>query len=282
MLVAMVTILGRLYVDKREEQSRALVIGPLAARRLLRDAERIERDFREIFLPQFMGEIRLLNAVDFEQLPTTDLITEIERLHDRFVYDTHVAVDVVNIAANFYLDRARQVLEAGGIDPSSMLGHIPETYEGRAIAEIEAVPAESRHRLLLQHFGHRAALDYELAEPRYSEDFNTLNRMIAGRVPARQSGHQDTPVLGKLQARRIDIARRFQTLKEDAKHHSLRELAVLRRAVLTLDRRLELDGLSFYLRFDELQTLNGPNATQLLELARSRQGEAAEVGGDLR
>ena len=33
----LVTILGRLYVDKREEQSRALVISPLASRRLLRD-----------------------------------------------------------------------------------------------------------------------------------------------------------------------------------------------------------------------------------------------------
>ena len=30
----LVTILGRLYVDKREEQSRALVISPLASRRL--------------------------------------------------------------------------------------------------------------------------------------------------------------------------------------------------------------------------------------------------------
>ena len=95
----LVTILGRLYVDKREEQSRALVISPLASRRLLRTADRIERDFREHFLPQFIDETRLLNVVDFEKLSTVDLIAEIKRLHDRFVFDTHVAVDVVNIAA---------------------------------------------------------------------------------------------------------------------------------------------------------------------------------------
>ena len=104
------TILGRLYVDKREEQSRALVISPLASRRLLRTADRIERDFREHFLPQFLDESRLLNVVDFEKLATADLVAEIKRLHDRFVFDTHVAVDVVNIAAGFYLDRARKVL----------------------------------------------------------------------------------------------------------------------------------------------------------------------------
>ena len=180
----LVTILGRLYVDKREEQSRALVISPLASRRLLRTADRIERDFRENFLPQFIEETRLLNVVDFEKLSTAELIAEIKRLHDRFVFDTHVAVDVVNIAAGFYLDRARKVLSADAIDPSSLLGHIPETHEARAIAETNAASAKSRRWLLLKNFGHRAVLDYELAEPRYAEDLNTLNRMIAGRVQA--------------------------------------------------------------------------------------------------
>ena len=116
------TILGRLYINKREERSRALVIGPLAARRLVRTADRIESDFRDVFLPQFLNESRLASVADFEQLPTTELVAEIRRLHDRFVYDTHVAVDVVNIAAGFYLDRARKVLSADAIDPSENPG----------------------------------------------------------------------------------------------------------------------------------------------------------------
>ena len=74
------TILGRLYVDKREERSRALAIGSLAMRRLLRDADRIERDFRENFLPQFLGEARLQTVADFEKLATEELVAEIERL----------------------------------------------------------------------------------------------------------------------------------------------------------------------------------------------------------
>ena len=273
----LVTILGRLYVDKREEQSRALVIGPLASRRLLRTADRIERDFREHFLPQFIDETRMLNVVDFEKLSTADLIAEIKRLHGRFVFDTHVAVDVVNIAAAFYLDRARKVLSADAIDPSSLLGHIPETHEARAIAEINAVATKSRRWLLLKNFGHRAVLDYELAEPRYAEDINTLNRMTAGRVQAGRSSYQGTPALSKSQAKIVDIAKRFQTLKEDAKHHSLCEMAVLRRAVMTLDRRFELDGRVFWLRFDELLSLNGQNATQLRELSRSRQDQAQRL-----
>lgn len=273
----LVTVLGRLYVDRRQEQSRALIISPVAARRLLRDADHIERDFREGFLPQFTDETRLMNVVDFEKLPTAELIAEIKRLHDRFVFDTHVSVDVVNIAAGFFLDRARKMLSADGIDPSSLLGHIPETHEARAVAETAAAPTKSRRWLLLKNFGHRAVLDYELAEPRYSEDINTLNRMIAGRVQAGRPSYQNTPALTKSQAKSVDVARRFQTLKEDAKHHSLCEMAVLRRAVLALDRRFGLDGRAFYLRFDELLSMNGQTATRLRALAQIRQEEATRL-----
>ena len=82
------------------------------------------------------------------------------------------------------------------------------------------------------------------------------------RAASRPDGpaYQNTPALSKSQAKIVDIARRFQTLKEDAKHHSLSEMAVLRRAVLTLDRRFGLDGRVFWLRFDELLSLNGQNA----------------------
>ncbi len=90
----------------------------------------------------------MLNVVDFEKLSTADLIAEIKRFARRFVFDTHVAVDVVNIAAAFYLDRARKVLSADAIDPSSLLGLIPETHEARAIAEINAAATKSRRWLL--------------------------------------------------------------------------------------------------------------------------------------
>jgi hypothetical protein len=204
-------------------------------------------------------------------------VSEIGRLRDRFVFDTHVSVDVINIAASIYLDHARRALVVSGIEPSSLLGHIPETYESKAIAEIAATQSKSRRWLMLKHFGHRALLDYELAEPRFSEDVNTLNRMITGREQARRAVYHETPALSKSLARRVDIARRFQTLKEDAKHHSLCELATLRRALLTLDRRFGLEGRVFYLTFDELVTLNGTTVAALRELAGKRHDDGIEL-----
>jgi phosphohistidine swiveling domain-containing protein len=169
------------------------------------------------------------------------------------------------------------VLSADAIDPSSLLGHIPETHEAKAIAEISRASTKSRRWLLLKNFGHRAVLDYELAEPRYAEDLNTLNRMITGRSHGVRPAYQSTLALSRPQARVVDVARRFQSLKEDAKHHSLGMMAVLRRAVLALDRRFGLDGRVFWLSFDEVLSLNGQNAAMLRERARQRQESAQRL-----
>jgi rifampicin phosphotransferase len=271
------TVLGRLYVDKREEKSRAIGIGFLATRRLCRNADTIERELRDTVLPLILKEARLASVADFDKLSNGELVAEVSRLHDSFVYDTHVDVDVVNIAARFYLDRARRALTEAGHEPSSVLGHIPTTYEGKAIAEIEAAPAKARRWLLVKHFGHRAAMDYELAEPRYAEDMNVLERMFEARQKAAHSPQADTPPLGKALDAIVDVARRFQTLKEDAKHCSLREMANLRRVVLSLGRRFGLEERVFYLRFDELLTLNEQNAAEWLKVAVQRKEQSSLI-----
>lgn len=274
----LLTILGRLYVDKREEQARGFSIGPIAARNLLRRADGIERDFREDFLPRFLADIRLVEAADFDRLTIPELVEEIGRLHERFVAETHVEVDSINIAANFYLDRARRALSEAGLDPSSFLGHIPETVESRAIAEASMAPAESRHWFLVRSVGHRAAFDYELSEPRYCENMDSLTALLTAKGAIAHSAEVDDAGLRPQLALLVRVARRFETLKEDAKHHSLRELAALRRAVLALDRQLGFGGLVFHLTFEEISTLHEREAAALRELAQRRRQDAARLG----
>ena len=83
--------------------------------------DRIEREFRDGFLPGFLADLRLVEAADFDRLATPELVEEIGRLHRRFTGDTHVEVDVINIAANFYLARARRALSDAGLEPSSFM-----------------------------------------------------------------------------------------------------------------------------------------------------------------
>ena len=52
---------------------------------------------------------------------------------------------------------------------------------------------------------------------------------------------------------------------------------MLRRAVLTLDKRFGLDGRAFYLNFDELLSMTGKNVVSYRELAGQRQDRASRL-----
>src|SRR5262249_6729505 len=154
---------------KRQEQVRSAYIGPLAARRLRRGAERIERGFRERFLPHYLRDMKLREVVDFDRLPNGDLFDVLKQLRDDFVTSTHVEVDIINIAASYYFEHARKKLVALGLDPAIYLGRVPETVYDRALAEAGRAHGEERRALLIMSLGYRAVLDYELAHPRYAE-----------------------------------------------------------------------------------------------------------------
>jgi phosphohistidine swiveling domain-containing protein len=277
------SILGRLYLNKTEERGRALKIGPMAARRLARGAEGIEYHFRNVFLPKFLAETRIMEATDFVSLSTADLFRALEQLRDRFVHETHVEVDVINIAASFYLTQATNLLAEHGLNPSEYMGHIPETEEERAIAEAAHAPPSERRALLAASMGHRATLDYELSAPRYCETPPALDELAVRRVlaapgsSAEAVGKTVLAGLGRRVITAIATACRFQALKQDARHHSLWELTLLRRIILVLDARLELHGLSFFLSWDELLGLRSQSADVVLEVAHQRQKERDQL-----
>jgi membrane protein insertase Oxa1/YidC/SpoIIIJ/rhodanese-related sulfurtransferase/phosphohistidine swiveling domain-containing protein len=274
----LVTIFGRIYVDKRQERERAPRIGPLAMGRLFRRADRIERAFREEFLPDFLRDISLREAVDFDRLGTDDLLTTLEQLRDHFVHSTHVEVDIINVAASFYFEQAKAKLTEHGLDPVACLAHMPATAYDCALAETAQAPLGARRAVLAARVGHRAVLDYELAQPRYSEELEMLERLCHHASSARLVRPETIdPVIAAADPNllgAVRIARRFAVLKEDAKHHTLRELAVLRRAALALDRRLGLDDLVFYLTFDEVAALRERSVEQLRGIAALRRNQA--------
>lgn len=276
-----VTVFGRLYVDKRQEHARAPRLGAAAVRRIGARTRDIEVSFRETFLPAFLAEMRLIEATDLARLPTVELVDTFRRQVDRYVTVTHLEVDVVNILARFHLDRARGELGTLGHDAAEVLADMPLPAAAVALQLAAVAPMPWREFQLREALGHRAVLDYELAEPRYGENPETLEAASArardalwgsavGRVTAAAS-------LDRLPAKTrnsVATARRFQALKEDAKHHSLRHVAVLRRLILALDDRFVLGGLAFHLTIDEIKGLGLRNARDLGRLAAARKAAA--------
>ena len=264
------TVLGHLYVDRREMTARSPVVSNLALRRLRRSADRIETDFREQFLPRFLAEMRVGDAIDFDRLGTADLLAELGRRRASFVEKTHVEVEVVNVLAQLYLDDARKQLAERKIDAiAHLVPHHPNELQ-RVMNAAREANSQSRLADLLAGMGHRSAQDYELARPRYSED-----KVALGQLAEMPTGHGGAPA-AKLHApadvvAAVGRARCYQVLKEDAKHHALRELALLRRIVLAVDRRFDLEGLAFELTFAELADLDGAKRHGLTSLAAERQ-----------
>ena len=265
------TIAGRLYVDKIEARRRAPTVTRRSLVKLVRSVPAIERTFRETFLPTFIERMALLEAVDFDRMPTPRLVTEIGKLHDGFLHETHVAVDVVNIAAGIVVAQATQALGSRGLDAAHWLSGAPPTTIAAGIATAAALDGQRRIEALRDAAGHRAAFDYELSEPRYGEDEASL-LALPGMIgaPHQRDDTGAVPLPDDL-AGLVESARRLETLKEDAKHHSLRELALLRRAIVALDRRLGWDGLSFHLTFEELARLGEPESADLNRLAGERR-----------
>ncbi|MCP3870376.1 MAG: hypothetical protein GY703_20240 [Gammaproteobacteria bacterium] len=272
------SVFGALYVNRLEERSRLTrPPGAMAAFWLARNGENIESDFREGFLPRFVNEIRLQEALDFRRLSTNRLQILFKEWMMNFIRETYVQAEVINVATDFYWKTACTKLEQQNIDPALYLGKIPTTVVQRAMSLLSKQTQKDKAiRDFLELFGHRAPQDYELAQPRYRENPDLVIQQMAR---AQQSGSHSRsngrlprdPVLRLA----VDRARRYQVLKEDAKHQCLRQWALMRKLLLVLDRRMKLDDGIFHLTLDEVLELeNTPLTDETRQLISSRKLEA--------
>lgn len=282
----LISIFGRVYIDRHEENKRALKVGALAAMQLRRTGDAIERDYQEHFLPELMKRVTLLEAVDFDRLSTAALQTQLEAVRADYVGHTAAHVEVINITVQYYLEKAKAALEGRGLDPAHYLAGIPDTPMAQALAAAAEKRGKARIDAFLAGFGHRAPLDYELAQPRYGEDRIQAAALVAGMekapaplVPAAKF-NPEAEWNDRTLAELVQRARRFQALKEEAKHQSLRQIALLRRILLALDRRFGLANGIFHLTFAEIAAISdGEALARTRAVVAQRRGEALAFAG---
>jgi len=259
------TIYGWLYVNKQEEHRR-LGKGPgaLASFRLSRDAESTVAQFREEFLPRFQSEMIERSVIALDRLTLEAAVDMLGNWINRFIEETYCEAERVNISADFHMKTALDKLTAAKLEPALYLSNDEETVVSHAMSLLsgKSVTAENIEEFLLV-FGHRAPLDYELAEPRFDEDMNLVRQYIERSSSAHGSKSETAsvdlpgqPVL----AITIQRARDFQRLKEEAKHYCLVELAQIRQLLLAIDKLCQLDGRIFQLTIDEVLSLNSEGA----------------------
>ncbi len=268
--------LGWLYVNKAEELKRTRKgPGALASFKLSRNADQIADEFEQEFLPRFNRRMDTLTAIDFDKMSVEQLVSEIARFTQRFVTETYVEAEVINICNQFYWNTASSKLKSSGIDPNLVLGKLPENVVSKAMNMLaRSVTNPSCLDEFNDFYGHRSPTDYELANPRYCEDPALVAQQVEA-LNGKLTSHVEPVVLNN---RMLEIVvnrvRRFQTLKEAAKHQCLREFYLIRRALLALDKKCQLDSGIFYLTIDEVAQLNDEHylaiAKQLATIRRQQ------------
>ncbi len=163
------------------------------------------------------------------------------------------------------------------------LGAAPpaEANLSRAIRELSA--GRLARDDFLARFGHRGPNEMELAQPRWAEVPKELDKLIRQTPPhdspsatdeseriateAKLTGPQRDQFLDK-----VGQLRTFLGLREAGKHYLLMGYAVIRRALVELDRRFGLQGGIWFLTPADLPSLlAGEDVSQRIASARKRR-----------
>ena len=247
--------------------------------------------FEKEILPPYLAEVEAAQREDWSTLSSPDVLQKMQHWIKRTLFDfarhslkpTALAALVLGNLERAFARRLqphdKKPIEAMAIGVQKaqaalrelMMGVHPDEHTDlpsgfRAVREGRLTRAE-----FLKRFGHRGSQEMELARPRWAEDHVGLTPLFDAAPPtAPEKDHADAWQIAWLkladEARLLPgqrpaveaELRRLQTymaLRETAKHHLLRGYALIRRALVELDRRYQLDGGIFYLTLDDLPAL---------------------------
>ncbi len=155
----------------------------------------------------------------------------------------------------------------------------------------------------LKDYGHRAVGEFELAQPRWREDTTYLEQIVASfqqkndgtslskRADAKQQIEQRESAEKELTTRlenktglrkqiesELDFTRTYMPFRETAKFYLMLGYEQIRRPLLELDRRYQLDGGIFYLVPNELQQLiNGEVFNDVITTRKMKRERVLQI-----
>jgi phosphohistidine swiveling domain-containing protein len=261
--------------------------------------ERIPSRLRQEVFPAFAAQTARAAGEDWSQLSPPALLEKFHfwcrRTLDDFARDSLVASALTGatrtalegqLIRKLGPERGREaVLELSmGVHPD------PGTDLFEALRDL----AEGRldRETFLKHFGHRGPQDMELSQPRWAEDPTALDRQARHRAQARPHRDVDPAAVWEKIATEAGLSalqrsalwpavqkmRLYTTLRETGKHYFMFGYALIRRALVELDRRFGLQGGIFYLTPEELpRLLAGADMSKEMASRRRRRSVALSL-----
>ena len=252
--------------------------------------------FRKKTIPAFVEEAKQAEQEDWSGLEPPALMQKLEHWIERtLVTFARDSLKPTAFAAGS-LARLQQLLEKKlpGDRAKQAVGELslgihadPGTDLPEALRQLAA--GQIDRAAFVADFGHRCAQEMELSQPRWSEDPAALDRVLAGAAPSIVGNVDDPlerlaaevklhPTLKLILRSELGRLRTFVALRETGKHHLLRGYALIRRALVELDRRFNLNGGIFFLTLDELPRLaQGDELSAVVAQRRKRRALALSL-----
>jgi phosphohistidine swiveling domain-containing protein len=230
--------------------------------------------FRKKLAPEFIAETTTAMKEDWSALEPPALLDKLRHWTERTLVEfARHSLKPTVFAAGSLANIQRMLDKALGPDGARRaaaelgMGARPDADADLAAALRDVALQEMDRAKFIEEFGHRGSREMELSAPRWAEDSAALDQVLRS---ANHSGHLDAGLSAldrvAAQAKFVDIqklALRGETMKlhtalglrETGKHHLLRGYALIRRALVELDRRFGLNGGIFFLTPDELPRL---------------------------
>jgi pyruvate,water dikinase len=249
--------------------------------------------FCQQVLPPFVAECVRAGGEDWGALAPAALVAKLAEWIQRTLYDygrdslkptALAAMSMANLERwlkrKLGPDRTR-----GALNELSM-GARPAPEADLAGAVADLVAGRLERATFLANFGHRGSHEMELARPRWAEEPATLDHYVRrGSAPSAVGEGQVSDwwerivVEAKLSAlERTALEPEYRALhtylglRETAKHYLMAGYALIRRALVGLDKRFGLQGGIFYLALEDLpRLLAGEDLTGLIAQRRRRR-----------
>jgi phosphohistidine swiveling domain-containing protein len=285
-----------------------------SAARISRLTRTFAARFRDEIVPSFLTEVEIEAAQDYGRLTNLQLVQRFfywtQRTLTDFARESLKPTALAAIALENLEGTLRRRLEAIGqtqLEPGAAATRAQELLREVVIGvrpEPDADLAEALRNVALERmdrdvfvarFGHRGQKEMELACPRWSEDPIALGLLIAETRAALSERHDpchadaraawlrivDETKLPAYPAaaleREVDTLRTYLGLRESAKHYLLQGYALMRRALVELDRRFDLDGGIFFLLPHELPEPGRPELKEEIGRRRRRRELALRI-----
>lgn len=265
-----------------------------------------DRLLTEEVFPTFQREVEAEQECLYADLSDTELVAKFRAWRAKTLDDFAPKALTATLLAGFSLQHLEAALQKhlNETEAKVLASKLISGLSGNLTVETneklwQVASADLVLTDFLKDYGHRAVDEFELAQPRWREDTSYLEQVIASFQQetsatdarpkrashfARQVGQReaaetelsailkDKANLQKQIESELDFTRRYMPFRETAKFYLMLGYEQIRRTLVELDNRYELEGGIFYLEPDELvQLIGGDDFGNIIATRRTQR-----------